>query len=358
MTVEIVPSSASYFEPKDVLIRKITPKLLQALCDADPKSLVDARGVEIHCLQGRIAYTFDIFYTRNLRRIVKLAEGVARPHSQDAEPLERFAKECWISEHLSPQVGAPRTQSVGRVAIPIDGVEHTFAFIIQEYIPFPPAGPLIQSRKQQSEFASQLGCIARAIHSIPTVGFGNRFDASTTCFSVRSWPLYVDELIALSHFERLFGDGILPISDHPFFMRRMKSLRGRSCLPKLYHNDLLYNWNNVLVDPTDVSIRSVIDWEYSGSGDPLVVELGSSLVRLFEDGVLDIGNQEFLHAFLSGYGISLEEYEANYRMDAEAFAMLYAPARLLRPATSSAILERQRRVRCFLESTLKTHELA
>ena len=52
---------------------------------------------------------------------------------------------------------------------------------------------------------------------------------------------------------------------------------------ELFHQDLLANHGNVLVDERGI-VRGIIDWEFAGSGPALHFELASLIYALQRDG--------------------------------------------------------------------------
>ena len=90
------------------------------------------------------------------------------------------------------------------------------------------------------------------------------------------------------------------------------------------HNDLVYNWNNVLVKRDSIAIQAILDWETASAGAGIVLELGPALFSLFRHKTIQGFETEFLSAFVDGYGISWQEYMSVHSRHVDSVGLIYA----------------------------------
>lgn len=340
MTIEIVGefSCDVQLKEKSMLSKQMEAKLLPGLISAVPSHLSKASQLIAHQNQGGSGHVFDIFNPCGGRLIIKLeCETVGA--ASDAV-LERFKKELWISKQDWNLVRLPKLLAVGHADIVDNTKAARSAFILQEYSPYPPAHECINNQEEINKLFIDIGKIAREIHAMPTTGFGDVYMSDEERFSLSSWGDYIDAITENSSFIKALSAVPLSQGRMKNLLDRINRLRNRSVAPRLFHGDLIVNWGNLLVDPNTKEIKAIIDWERSGSGDPLIIDVGMALCTLHERMKEKESIEKFLSGFLSGYGLGEIEYTLNYKSDVETFAAICA----INKFSSSTQIERKQRL--------------
>lgn len=247
----------------------------------------------------------------------------ALEHTSRSTPS--FEKERFILEALHRCDFTPTLplDSSGIIEIAIPGSSSCrYGYLIEENLPFQDASAIHTTRERVSVM-QQLGAIMQTIHSVDTAGFGTEFNEDDGRFSHDTFDGFIAEKMAL--IDRA------PISS---LMKRWLASRTETLLAleghsKLFHQDLLANHGNVLIDERGI-VRGIIDWEFAGSGPALHFELASLIYALQRDGHsverIDIDVQ----SFIEGYGISHDFYQRHYAHDVETLVLLHSVGALIK----------------------------
>ncbi len=166
----------------------------------------------------------------------------ALEHTSRSTPS--FEKERFILEALHRFDFTPTLpdDSSGLIDIAIPGSSPSrYGYLIEENLPFQDASA-IQTTRERVSVMRQLGAIMQTIHSIDIEGFGTEFTEDEQRFSHETFRDCITEKLAL--IERA------PISS---LMKRWLASRTETLLDlevhsKLFHQDLLANHGNVLLD--------------------------------------------------------------------------------------------------------------
>lgn len=260
--------------------------------------------------------------------VLRLCERDAHSSHSSSRSIPKFEKERFVLDRLSSCDFAPRVPSEGsgiiNLEIPGRGIV-PFGYLFQTQLPFEACRHNLGERERHEIFW-RLGEVSRQIHSITLEGFGTDFDESKGMFRHSSYH----EMLA-ANVGRL---EIAPID--PMFKRwltsRLSDLAKHDPSPCLYHQDLLANWGNMLVDSSR-RIRGVVDWEFAGSGLPFHNEIASFLYVNSRDGVSEDRTSHDLLSLLDGYGVSHASYVADYEQDIQTLVLSHAVSALLKMDT-------------------------
>ncbi|HGF0771071.1 TPA: phosphotransferase family protein [Kluyvera georgiana] len=314
----------------DVLARKqveaatiMAKDFLVAFKESNPSIIKKGSKINVHVNQGGMGHVFDIVNANNERLILKFTKEQA--NVGDCKSTQaKFNKELWIATRTWSNARPPKIISVGEVCIEVNGTAIPYAFILQEFSPYIPAYEGLIDRKNILNFAESVGEITAEIHSLPTSGFGEYFSSKTNNFLFNTWMEFIDD-ITNSLLERdSFFCTLLTSNQISSVAKRISDLRERGCESKLFHGDCIVNWGNLLVDTHSRKIRTIIDWEYAGGGDALIVDMGKSLCTLYERMPDSSFINEFFDHFLSGYGMNRKIYNDCFKRDVESFAIVLA----------------------------------
>jgi aminoglycoside phosphotransferase (APT) family kinase protein len=233
--------------------------------------------------------------------------------------VSKFEKERYVLKQLSTCRFAPRVPRNGsgtvNIEIPGRGVV-AFGYLFQTQLPFAVCSQDLGERARHDMFW-RLGEIAKEIHAVKVEGFGTEFDERRGSFKHESFYDFIvshADKVELATIDSMIKRWIISI---------LKKLESLDPAPSLFHQDLLANWGNVLVDSSG-RIQGVVDWEFAGSGLALHNELATFLYVNTRDGVSPERTQHDLLSILEGYGISHASYLANYEDDIQTLVLLDA----------------------------------
>jgi aminoglycoside phosphotransferase (APT) family kinase protein len=203
--------------------------------------------------------------------------------SPEAERLEAYHKEQWVSERARAR-GVP-TAEVIEIA-----VEDGCPFMIVRRV----EGTEGTHHPERLSTLQELGRYARLIHSIPTHGFGGRFDWSPPHQGRNeNWAAFLTrELDIDKRLVLLEGLGILNTQQVGALRETLLNSPELSGETALVHGDL--RLKNVIVNE-EGRINAIIDWEQAMSLTPPYWELAIALHDLSIDAK---------EAFLRGYGLT------------------------------------------------------
>lgn len=273
----------------------------------------------MHKEQGSSSYVFRIDHKGGYSFILKVAkEGSEKLSPLIPNPLERFNKTAFLCSHIDAGVRTPAIYDIGHLSI----AGSSYVYLLQEYLPFPSALCIEIFSEDLLAFARELGKISAHIHSNVLSGYGIAFSASNCSFRSVTWSEFILSLKRSLAVDKLIRNNVLPQSLIESLDSQIQSLQSLECEPRLFHGDILYNWSNILIDPESAKIAGIIDWDYSGSGNPLVFELGSSLLSL----KINLGSNQasmFMQAFLSGYGVTDNNYSYHLSFKVESIAAIF-----------------------------------
>jgi hypothetical protein len=260
--------------------------------------------------------------------VLRLCERASNSITSTSRSIPKFEKERFVLDRLSSCEFAPRVPADGSgvidLEIPGRGVI-PFGYLFQTQLPFGACRENLGERERHEMFW-RLGEVSREIHSIKLEGFGTDFDESRGAFKHSSHH----EMLA-ANVERLEIAAIDPMFKG-WLGSRLSELTKHDPTPSLYHQDLLGNWGNMLIDSSR-RVRGVIDWEFAGSGLPFHNEVASFLYVNSRDGVPEDRTIHDLLSFLDGYGISHTSYAHDYEHDIQTLVLSHAVAALLKMDT-------------------------
>jgi aminoglycoside phosphotransferase (APT) family kinase protein len=248
--------------------------------------------------------------------VLRLCE---RPPELDSLSVPKFEKERYVLGRLSASLLAPRVPEHGsgiiHLTIPGRGVV-TFGYLFQTQLSSR-ACHGDHGERHRHEIFSQLGRIARDIHSTQLEGFGSDFDENLGRFRFGSYHDVIDAMITrvdCSPVDRSFKRWLIA---------RLKGLEYHDPAPTLFHQDLLANWGNVLLD-SNQQIGGIVDWEFAGSGLAFHNELAAFLYVHTRDGIPLDRTEHDLLSILDGYGIPHSSYVAYYEQDVQTLVLVHA----------------------------------
>lgn len=237
--------------------------------------------------------------------------------------VTQFEKERYVLERLQGIALVPRIPDEGSGSVVIDICKDgrsEFGYILQSEIPCEAARRDI-GRDDRARCFRQLGEALRVVHSVRVEGFGTDFDECRGAFACERWTDVVTRRISEietsaidANFKRLV-------------VARLRRLECVDAAPTIYHQDLLSNWGNFLVDEDRV-IRGIIDWEFCGSGLAFHQEVASFVYACTRDGIDPEQVNRDLKSFIEGYGITMREYQQHYEHEVETLVLLHAVSAL------------------------------
>jgi hygromycin-B 4-O-kinase len=224
--------------------------------------------------------------------------------SPDEGKLTDYRKEAWaMQQAASVDVPVPETLDVGarsghaymlqRKAEGVEGTDHPDRLAIHR----------------------EVGRLARALHGVPTRGFGHVFDPDRQLFTRHAtWAEYLSEELEV--------EKRLAILDENRMLSAAQTMRVHAVLheigawehaPSLNHGDM--RLKNVIVDAQG-KVAAVLDWEFCASTIAPHWDLSLALHDLSIDAK---------HRFLEGYGLSEQEIVAMAEVMKAFNIVNYAP---------------------------------
>jgi aminoglycoside phosphotransferase (APT) family kinase protein len=269
--------------------------------------------------QGWSNFTLKVSFKNEPRDfILRLSEKAPTAEARLCRSVLHLEKEYAILSQLQGFSFVPKLLSggIGSIVLDIPGKGlKEYGFMMEEMIPYKSASECRTLNDRLPYILEQLGEVCREIHKISVPGYGIDFNAAQGSFSHSTFEGFVRSKIdTIRH---------SPIS---FAMMRWLEARAEELIkidpePKLFHRDLLGNTGNYLVD-NEHNVRSIIDWEFAGSGAAFQYEVASMVYVLARDGHSAERIERDLHAVLRGYGMSLAEYRNNYERDVETVVLM------------------------------------
>ena len=206
--------------------------------------------------------------------------------SPDAERLRTFQKELWASQKAR-EAGVPTPEVI---AVGNDAVSEPY--MITRRV----TGSEATHHPNRSHIVHGMGEYAAIINSITTSGFGSNFDW-TSHENNLTWDNYLEDEFELHARLELFSKNkLLTDAQLKELMRILDSAKNR-LKTSLNHTDL--RLKNVIVDEGG-DIVAIVDWEECLSTIAPEWELSISLHDLTIDEK---------HAFIEGYGLSVQQLE-------------------------------------------------
>jgi len=250
--------------------------------------------------------------------ILRLRERTT-PHDFTSRSVPQFEKERYVLERLRGIAGVPDIPGEGSGSMVIDISKDNrseFGYILQSEIPWDAARRDL-GREDRARCFRQLGERLRVVHSVAVEGFGTEFDESRGAFALERWADVITLRIA-----DIESSAIDPNLQR-LVVARLRRLESVDTSPTLYHQDLLGNWGNFLIDE-DRNIRGIIDWEFCGSGLAFEQEMASFVYARTRDGhEPEVINRD-LFSILEGYGITPREYQQHHGYQVETLVLVHA----------------------------------
>lgn len=317
------------------------------------EGLVIGAGAMIvpHEQQGWLGHVFDLYQPDGTHQILKLVPGAHRDGIRFRPAAEVCAKERYISEHIADGMRVPKVLGIAEISFDFKGEERIYSVLQLEYLPFPSAHCVVTDYDSKIRLAEQLGAAATILHSTPTAGYGWEFDVEKQRFAIETWADFIDVLVEHSDLEKAFELGVIDPQHRDRVLARIEKLKLRDVTPGLFHYDFTFNWSNVLVDAQTRDLKAVIDWEFGGSGDAFLVDMFVTHFTLIERDFMKGKSDEFIQAFLRGYGMSAEEYQ-RHLPDIETLVLIFAGSYLLPETAEKLGEEKVGRIRGFVEKLL------
>lgn len=325
------PGRAASFIPRDVDLR-VTLKLLgwylrSELPKRIPELFDGTLEVTPHAAQGWSNYTF-VVKNRGAGYVVRM-KRVEVGTAATGEWAD-YHKEQWIFEHVPPELPVPRALGRGIGYVQAADGRHEYAFMVQSFLPYE-ARMAVLGAEERLALLRRLGAIARLINSIPAPGFGLRFKPDQQRFAHESWQTFLYEEIQLCRLGELAARKVITAKHRRRILARLERLAALRIVPTLFHRDFLCNWSNVLADAAG-EVRGIIDWELAGGGPGMYYEIASALYVLRRDGRSESDCAAEFGAILSGYGLSIDEFEERHLAFVEDVVLLTAIGKILRYA--------------------------
>lgn len=248
--------------------------------------------------------------------------------SLETPDLSPYHKESWILKNLPATVPHAAVFANGIGHVKNQTTDAPYSWFVQSYLPYFGADQP-RSSIDPIEFRKRLGSIARSINNVSCRGFGTKFSLASNSFQKSSWKELIQSEVEQAGFNAAVTAGFLSLAGSACLQKRIRSLEQLAFTPCLYHVDFAENWSNVLID-NHGSIRAIIDWEMAGSGPALHFEFANTLYVMMRDGRSKREIARNFEAFLSGYGITFNEYREFYAHDVETLILLLAVQKLRR----------------------------
>lgn len=269
--------------------------------------------------QGWTNFTMSVRGGEGDQSYILRLRARTNPHEVSSRSVPQFEKERYVLERLQGVSLVPQIPAEGSGSLVIDISKNDrseFGYILQSELPHVAADRDI-GREDRAQCFRQLGEALRVVHSVTVEGFGTEFDEARGAFALERWGDVIARRII--EIEKSGVDANLK----RFVVARLRRLESVDAHPTLYHQDLLSNWGNFLVDENRL-VRGIIDWEFCGSGLAFHQEIASFIYAQTRDGVEPELINRDLHSFFEGYGITMPEYQQHYEHEVETFVLLYA----------------------------------
>ena len=244
------------------------------------------RPVKIAQIVGK-GFVNEVFVgeTENSKLVVRM---------NDANSLDEYQKEVW-------SVNQAREKSIPVAEILKVGIFGEKAYSIQKFI----EGSEGRDSSIDKKFIwEKLGEYASLIHRINVAGFGLKLNDLIAGNAEKSWLEYLDYNVkSLNESDELLKLGVMTKAESENIRNIFENLRMRKFNFGLNHGDL--SLKNTIV--SDFETVYLIDW---GSSEASIVP-HHDLIQLLKMNMLENNpdDSEF-RAFLNGYGITSNEYEA------------------------------------------------
>lgn len=269
--------------------------------------------------QGWTNFTMSVRGGEGEQHYILRLRARTSPQELSSRSVPQFEKERYVLERLQGVSLVPHIPSEGSGSLVIDISKNDrseFGYILQSELPHVAAERDI-GREDRARCFRQLGEALRVVHSVTVEGFGTEFDEARGAFALERWS----EVIARRVVE-IEKSGI-DVNLKRLAVARLRELETLDTRPTLFHQDLLGNWGNFLVDENR-DLRGIIDWEFCGSGLAFHQETASLIYARTRDGVEPEHIVRDLHSFFEGYGITMREYQQHYEHDVETLVLLHA----------------------------------
>jgi hygromycin-B 4-O-kinase len=207
--------------------------------------------------------------------------------SHEPDKAEAFLKEAWAMEQAE-RAGVPVSEVMAV------GGDQGWAWMVQRRID----GADAAHHPDHERLLTEMGRLTRAIHGIPSKGFGHAFDAKTGRFvGAATWAehcsaeLKLDERLVVLNQNRM-----LSRSQAARLEGVLSEIMAWQVKPVLQHGDM--RLKNVIVAGEPAAVSAVIDWKLCASSVAPYWDLSLALHDLSIDAK---------QAFLKGYGCSTAE---------------------------------------------------
>ncbi len=271
----------------------------------------------LHLIRKMGSYVFK----GNLRSVagtppIEIAFKISNPEqftnlSQNGSPLERQAKQLWCAEQFRTRgIPTPQTLVAGTVEI---GFQEC-PWQIETWTTGEAPSKSHIERLENNQLWEVTGEVIHRIVSIPTAGFGSRFDVATGTFR-QKWKDCVDQMVDRCQLEKLRSEGFFSDEESEKLLKKFQSIYSldQCYSPCLNHLDLS-PYNNMLFKPASLrpgekaSVNAVLDFDTAASMPGAVFEIAG--VKLRES----LFGQDTTHsfpAFLKGMGIDPNNYRGS-----------------------------------------------
>lgn len=196
---------------------------------------------------------------------------------------------------------------------------------IYEYIDGVSAASAVHNARLASKFAALLGELCSQLHATSIDGFGAVFDLEKRRFTHKTWADYLAQRLGVCDARR-FSAEVQKLGPpyHNFDLDELFASAIEFRAPVLYHHDLLQNWTNTIVDPTNLRPLHVLDWDRAGGGNSYYIDLAVARFSLRHRTHSTFNWPKFLTEFLSGYGTNIKSYRNQDIAIVNALSVLYA----------------------------------
>lgn len=293
------------------------------------KLLGDDFSLSIAAPQGNLNYTYSVFIRGSSSPVAilkvknrsefehPLTRKLATPYEKERAVLKR----CANAELPVPAV----LSDVLHISEKFKG-NGPFVCLLQQFVTGKNGREIAPiGSKKELPFLKLVGSAARQIHTISFRGFGDVVSSKGSF--TKSWPAYIEKF---SRYVVRASNGALDDKSYAVLTERIDELTRRRGPATLIHADM--HLANMLFDPTTQKLTAVIDWERSRSSRPseefarILYEnfvLGQRYsVSEIQEIVSGSGITAQFGNFISGYGLSIAEYESSWRKETETFLML------------------------------------
>lgn len=258
-------------------------------------------------LNGSVVEIMPILDRGEVNRVYVIKQATRKVifRLNDAGEIKRFKKESWCIEQASEE-GIPTSHIIEI------GEKNNLAYMVLNYISGLNGNDVTADK---SKIWFELGFLAKKIHAIETVGFGEVMIKPGE-FSDR-WDRYIDyNITSLDNDDVLLTMGLLSWDNSKKIKKRFTNLHSKQFQFGLIHGDL--SLANVIVNNEKVTL---IDW---GSAESTIVP-HFELAGILEDSLSE--NDPLFNEFLRGYGINQEGFK-QIRSDISTIILLRAVDKL------------------------------